>query len=528
MCQLSVSYADDRFEGGSSFAKSAFAVQRSMPHFAIGSPIRESFFHNDRIDDAENGYGGAVQAVVFGGRSTNECEIAQYLLPNCQSKLVVTNENEDNADQEPVERDVAARHLNIRLQNGLLNNGQQKFKSVLRFHPEVSQVGAALSWKQALCYDDDQQVRWWSEIGLPIVHVTTDMQLQENIQEGREATVVQGEGLNGSPVLTSAKQFFAQRGLQFGRIDRGEQDETQVASLDMKIGYNSVMTDQCYLNSYLGISIPTSNNFNERDDHGICEQSFRQMLQPLTGTAGHVALAYGTHLGFHICDYEQWRLRTVTDIHTRYIFSDEEHRTFDLKGKPWSRYMEFYASEDQAARAFRENDPTIGTSGVNLLTLPVDVTPGVEGRVNFACIFERCNFALEVGYNTNYQQAEDIELCSRINRTFALKSSQLQDVGTVNRATTIKRDFPGLEPAPANEQEVRQFVRDAAVTTSDIDLTTASHPATLHHTLYAHFGYNFEHNCIPGFAGIGASYTVGATNNEMDNWALWAKFGISF
>jgi len=61
-----------------------------------------------------------------------------------------------------------------------------------------------------------------------------------------------------------------------------------------------------------------------------------------------------------------------------------------------------------------------------------------------------------------------------------------------------------------------------------LDLSSASHPATLHHTLYTSLGYNFEHNCVPGFVVIGGSYTLGATNNELDNWGVWGKVGVSF
>jgi len=282
------------------------------------------------------------------------------------------------------------------------------------------------------------------------------------------------------------------------------------------------MTDHCYLNSYIGVIAPTSEEYNEQDEN--CND-FRQVLQPITGTGGHWALMYGTHLGFHICDYEQWSFRTALDINGRYLFEEDEFRTFDLKGKPWSRYMQFYTPE-QAAEAFADaNKVGIGTSGVNLLTRCAEVTPGYDGRVNTAFIFERCNFAVELGFNVNYQQAEEIECPSLAKEPFAIKAAG--GLGEIDPLRTIGKNCDDTIQA-ASEEEARQNVRDNAITRNDLDLSSASHPATLHHTVYGNLGYNFEHNCIPGFISVGGSYTFGATNNELENWALWGKLGISF
>ncbi len=510
--------ADDKFEGGDSFAKSTFSIQRSLPQFQSGSPIRESFFHNDRIDDAEDGHGGAFQVVVFGGQSNEEDDLARYFLPNCKSELIVAN------DAASGERDVDARHLNIRFP--LQGEQEQAFKSKLTFYPEIDYVGAGLSWKQTLSRHEDGDPRWWFEAAAPIIHVETDMGLEEQVQEGRDLEPLDETGLNGDPVVNRAANFFAQNGLQYGRIDDGEHDDTQLAHIELKLGYNSVMSDWCYLNSFVGVVIPTSQEYNDEDHSSDNDRDFRQILQPITGTGGHAAIMYGSHIGFDLKECEQWMIRAAMDVHARYLFEDEEYRTFDLKGKPWSRYMEYYKNEDQAVEAFNAGSATIGTSGVNLLTQCVDVTPGYEGRVNTAFMFERCNFGLEVGFNVNYQQAEEIEFEDKFKGGFALKAPGGE--GSLNQAATIANPFDGATIDPSDEADLREEFAGAQVKAEDLDLTSASHPATLHHTVYASMGYNFEHNCVPGFASIGGSYTFGATNNELDNWGVWGKIGISF
>ena len=56
-------YADD-------FASHSFFTAR--PQFRLVSPEKEALFRNDRMDLREGGIEGTVQAVVYGGQSTND------------------------------------------------------------------------------------------------------------------------------------------------------------------------------------------------------------------------------------------------------------------------------------------------------------------------------------------------------------------------------------------------------------------------------------------------------------------------
>ena len=64
-----------------------------------------------------------------------------------------------------------------------------------------------------------------------------------------------------------------------------------------------------------------------------------------------------------------------------YLFSKKQIRSFDVEGRPWSRYIDVYQSmtqADEAAALGGEAGTFLSTPGINVFTRPVNVTPGLS------------------------------------------------------------------------------------------------------------------------------------------------------
>ena len=186
--------------------------------------------------------------------------------------------------------------------------------------------------------------------------------------------------------------------------------------------------------------------------------------------------------------------------------------------------METYSSTEQAAQASFSNDPNAGTSGINVFTRCVRVSPHLQGSFNTAvCLnsyFNCATLQLEAGYNLFVRQSEVLDFeCSNELSAAALKSVDGQ--GATTLARTIKNNFQASQFA-FNE-------RYAALSNCDVDRESASHPATISNTMYGTIGYRWEREC-PYFVALGGSYefTNDEINTSPDRWLLWAKFGVTF
>jgi hypothetical protein len=221
-------------------------------------------------------------------------------------------------------------------------------------------------------------------------------------------------------------------------------------------------------------------------------------------------------------EYEFWKcgdheFYVRWDANSRYLFSNHQVRSLDLLYKPWSRYMEMYANVDQAAVAFDLDTADTGSSGINILTRCVRVSPRFMVTLNSALTYQYHCWTIEAGYNFFARQAEKVELAAPWQVNAALKSNQ--GAGRTTVARTIKDNF---------ETSSFDFADYHPFTVCDIDLYSAAHPAVLSNLVYATAGYNFDECCYPSTLALGGSYEFGDTNAQMERWTLWGKFVVSF
>lgn len=499
---------------GAAIARSYFVVR---PSFQLVMPERESFWRNDRMTEREDGYDGTFEAVVFGGQSTNPRTMAQYFLPYEACSLVFReygNEVANDPNWDTLNRST----FNIDASNFNIQTVAGNFQSTVTFRPKQSYVGAGFGWKQLLTRKCDGTPGFWLEASMPIINIRNTMGMCEVITStgGGAANAV---GLDGAPVVGSATAAFKQPSWKFGRIDNNSScmQKTGVAELSVLIGYNTVNHEHSSLSSYVGVVIPTSN-----------KPTGRYLFEPIVGNGGHAGIMFGANLGFDVWQCDQHNLAISLSTNSRYLFANNQVRSFDLYDNQWSRYLMMYANSGAAEAAFAggegaDNQLVGAVSGINYMTKCVKVIPRFWFDMNSAVTYTNsdCPWMAEAGWNFFARQAEKVCL-PKWTVNPAVVGGPLGNGGTTI-ARTIRYEFANANLAYSETNYAATQIKKA-----DINLESAAAPAALSYIVYGSVGYNWGTKCYPTFAGIGGSYEFTANTAAINRWNLWGKLGFSY
>lgn len=493
------------------------------------SPERLANYH-DRFDaHCDDYWNAAFQAVPLGGQSTHNSRIAKFFLPSCKDTLIVAEQQSQNPD-------ILANELNIYTQEG-------NFLSKVTFNPQHTFAGVGFTYQQAF-YRRCNGSLFYVALSGPFLSVRNQMSICEKIiQPGEPLTSVQARSqrncsqgsctdpisscacnngcdinnLDPLPVVTSVKQAFAQPGWCFGKINECVHKKIAFADLNVIIGYQAVNNCDYYLDSFFGAILPTGN-----------KPTAQFVFEPMVGHNNHYGIIVGNSLGLRVYDSDCYDLhaRIAIDFDIEYFFARNELRSFDLKNKPWSRYMQLYGSHEQAQLAFdsQTSDPilalTVSTPGINILTQNVEVKPGFSRSFNIAYIVDYCDINLEGGYNFFARQAECIKLNCKLPKGIAIKS--LQGSGKTNIVGQINNSFNQCTATSFDDYSIN------TITHHDLDLNSAAHPCVLSHQFYGSACYGWVMCQTNMFGALGGSYEFSPNNNGISRWMAWGKLGFAF
>jgi len=494
-------------------AKSFFSVR---PLYQTASPERVALFH-DRLHAREDGKNGVLQVEVFGSKTTNSSKLAAYFGPFCKARYTVTSSIKDALRATgsnpvlPENRDIVAEFFNIYLDSGNLTVNDYIIPGVYEgsfcFEPEQTVIGCGLTWRQALLQMCD--CNWlWLELSTPLTHVKNCMGLHEIVNSTGEPLTLDNP--------TNMTQAFRQSSWMFGRIDPCcKNSETGFADLEVKIGYEWLRSDCCFLEGYLGVLIPTGNRVTSR-----------LLFEPIVGHRHHTGVMTGLSGIFDwwgSCENDCYA-RFAVDWNSLYLFEANETRSFDLVNRPWSRYMPVYINKEQAEQAFDLKDESLDsiflhTPGINVFTKPMCVKPRFTHTFNGALLFNCKCAQAEIGYNMYARSAECVRLACCWEEGPALKA--IDGVGRTSEVARINQPLAGVTNSDRDYD-------DSIIKECDLDLQSAAHPGVLTHTIYGSVGYNFETCCYPAFAGVGFSYEFADDNAGLERWVAWVKGGLSF
>lgn len=504
--------------------KSTLAIH---PLFVSQQPEMVSGFRSERSHARDEGHGGMFQAVLFGSRTTNDKDLARYFFFDGQDTLTA-------AEVGPVEGQAGFGTQDLLAQDFNVFTIKSDFASSITISPQQSVIGLGLHDRQSFWKNHDRGSGFWLSVSTSIQHVKNMMNLCEFVSND-------GGGVNEAAsefAVANMTEAFRQADWEFGKICAGSSmKKTGLADIEFKVGYEWLQHEPAHMESYIGLIIPTGNK-NEGEF----------VFEPIVGRGKYAGIMFGSCLGIAIWNSElgDKSIRYELANHTEILFKRDQVRSFDLKGRPWSRYLPVYINEEQAEEAttldtdlHRQN---FATPGINVFTQRLKVTPGLTHDINTAFIFNCKRFQGEVGYNFLAKRAENAELDCPWPTTIALKhfngAGQTNPIRTINGSpyyeqivrsmgTEIAAAPPAdgilLVPVEVDNYEM------AVIKATDLDLNSAATPAILTNTLYATLGFDLEDREYPLFGNVGGSFTFSKNNDAVPRrWVLWAKMGLSF
>lgn len=484
-----------------------------IPTFQLNYPARLAMFREDRRNIKHNGIGGSFQAVVYGGKTTDSAKIASYFLPNNLCNSLVAAEIESDAYLNR-QNDVNAEYFNVATADPFNDPSGQTYSARLNFKPRKEIIGLGLTYLQRMGR------KWWFDISLPIERARTTMGLTEvQLQAGADTAVTTRE----NTTTTMVAAFNNSPYLKYGRINGNNwvTSGVRAGDLEIRLGKDIIQTDCAIVGGYLGAVVGLGNR-----------PCGKYMFEPIVGNNHHAGIMYGSYGRFAL--YENvcgGSIIGVADIVSRYVFGAKETRSFDLKGKPWSRYFQVWTSN--AATSLDDIQPLI-----NFSTLKATVNPRLATNLNTGLIFERKGVQLEVGYNAYARNAEDICLCQNLQSGLGIASVQefLADgqIATASYTIIQRNTLAGVTSSGVDGTNNITDINGSneviyvPLTAADLDLDSAAHPAVFAHAVYANLGYSSSNCRVPWFANIGGAYNFSYDNSALHRWTAFVKLGFTF
>jgi hypothetical protein len=201
--------------------------------------------------------------------------------------------------------------------------------------------------------------------------------------------------------------------------------ETALADIQMALGWN-FWCDEDY---HAGFNIRAVAPAGTRPEGCY-------LFEPIVGNGKHWELGGGFsgHWVAWRSEDEERSCAFYLDANVTHLFKAKQCRTFDLCGKPLSRYMlaaQFKTNTTLASGVAHVNTPVKQFQGTyhplaNLTTIPVDVSVGVQGDLALMFQYLHNNWSFDLGYNFWGKSCEKIEFrcdcpCPFAENTWVLK-----------------------------------------------------------------------------------------------------------
>lgn len=309
------------------------------------------------------------------------------------------------------------------------------YQSRLFFKPRVSNLiidfAAYVGLDEWLC-----GLYLW--VQAPLVITRWDLNFREEVNNdlallGYPAGYFAPDAIPANNLVAQAQDFFSDldvptiainlpfEPLEFARLEQARQHKTALAEIQFALGYNFVMTDCYYFGLNFRVYAPTGNR-----PKGIFT------FEPIVGNGKHWEVGGGFMAG-----YMFWRSEDDESSLGFYAVGNFTHlcrttqtRTFDLIGKPNSRYMlaerlgtpvlNLFAAPNQGsltnitqptAQLRIGNEPQFTYTPVaNLTTIPVHVSSPVQVDITALFDYSACGLSVDIGYNFWARACEKISI----------------------------------------------------------------------------------------------------------------------
>jgi hypothetical protein len=420
----------------------------------------------------------AIQAIPFYQKTLEHREhnpTASYFLLNCKENIII------RGDTVGGNRDVRAEWLNL----------PSNFSGIMSINPQQQQYGVILDYHQDIKKILNHRFfhSFWLNVSMSILTVKNNIHVQ------------QSDLINPGTEPSNIIEAFNQPTWHFAKINEQELKKTGIGEIKFKLGILFYANNHFEVTLYELISLPASKTQNP---------TF--VFSPFLGNNRHFAVGTGATFQFPTTrDQATFPFLFFVNIEHQFLIRNQQHRTFDLFDKPWSRYLLL-----NKADGTQTNVPA-----VNVLTRTLKVKPDsfVDFATGFRAMFN--GFEGELGYDLWAHGRERTQFKKTICPE-CRDEIKLTDYG-------IAGSGPG-KSASKSTINSQAFDDPNFITLSETDLNLDSGLArsTITHRAHGALGYGRKGRIVDGFGNIGAFYEHPQNNAALQQWGIWAKIGIAF
>lgn len=343
------------------------------------------------------------------------------------------------------------------------------FRSMVCFRPRVNNVVVEM---QSFFGFNNVVKGLYAELFLPIVYTNWDMNMKEAIidpgKNGYAPGYFNPEGVDHDDLLGGFMQYISGcrvptisnvtfHPLHFGKMSPCSQRAIHCAELRANLGYDHFIQDLHHVGIKMQLAAPCGNR-----PQGI------YLFEPIIGNQHHWELGLGVtaHAVVWSNPAQEEHVDFFIDALVNHIFGSHQKRSFDLKGKPNSRYMLAEKMTSTITNNLTGNGITPiaqfdreVTSIVNLTTYDIVVRVNVQADVALYCSYTHKNNYWTFGYNAWKRGCEDISIQNRCNfaeNTWAIKGDAqvFGFIGEQSRPT----DLPLATPVALSATETKATI----------------------------------------------------------------------
>lgn len=427
----------------------------------------------------------ALQITPFFQRSPASSKTDHYFLINGKKQLHILGTVDTSVDLRP--RDVRAQWLGLPV----------NFSANFSLQPEQLQTGVIFEYSQDLInlIPIDLIKDWKVNICMPLLLVENKLNPCQ--------TDIQNQSLTAPHNVIDA---FQQPSWHFGKMYTGRRAKSGIAEIKVTLESSYLAEDHFLIGYHSGLIIPACK-----------KQNGEFLFDSVVGYNRHVGIVAGGDFQI-LLNYnpERFAFCFFIDLESTFLIRNKQKRTFDLRDKPWSRFLLFNRID---------GGPNQNIPGVNVLTRECTVRP--HNVVEFATgwRFEHPHFTFELGYSIWGHDVEEIAnlsdpFPSNLYGIAALQSDSDPRPITASKSTIAKLSSPDFD-AQGNPTFV-------PINEYDLDFLSPATGSALSHQAHFALGIKNIGKKNNAFIGLGGFIEIPQKNGSFMAKGFWAKFGLGF
>ncbi len=369
------------------------------------------------------------------------------------------------------------------------------FSGKLKIDPKHHQCGALLEGRYLIgellqdSFVGNFCQNMWVCFKLPVVFIKNNLRASqldvENAKDNKD-----GQAFD---VLSS----FDNSSLKYGKFSNSDMKKTSLS--EISLGFGSTFIGSESSNSYLATSSSISIPIEKESDP-------EYIFSPNSGTNGHFCASWTVNSKLCLSeDDDKIKLNLFLNLENSFIIRKHQMRTFDLKNKPFSRFLQL-RKKDQI------DDLT--ESAANILTQNVRVSPYSVVDATFGIKANYNSLETELGFGVWAHPAERIKM----------EKTQFEEIYGISGSKINKSS------SQSNiSQKAPDDLKFTTIKFDDIDFASGASPATILYRFHSAINFVKQLETKDAFAGLGAFVEIPHnTTTAFYSYGSWASVGYAF